>query len=166
MGRDLTHDFFAPTTGTSTARVVESYALENDLCSFTFDAHNAFLHVPEEDLVIVEAPREFRDQQASVGRPWNCDWRMLRTLYGRRSAAQTWTEWIANELSVKTIETKTLWLQERLRDKLLAIVKVAGKINVADVGTKNLKPLVFFEHCKRLGLRHAKLGGELRQLGL
>ena len=68
--------------------------------------------------------------------------------------------------SVKTIETKTLWLQERLRDKLLAIVKVAGKINVADVGTKNLKPLVFFEHCKRLGLRHAKLGGELRQLGL
>jgi hypothetical protein len=55
-GRDLTHDFFAPTTGTSTARVVDSYALENGLGTFTFDAHNAFLHVPEEDLVIVEAP--------------------------------------------------------------------------------------------------------------
>ena len=68
--------------------------------------------------------------------------------------------------SVKTLETKTLWLQEKLRDKLLAIVKVAGKVNVADVGTKMLKAPTFFEHCKRLGLRHAKLGGELRQLGL
>ena len=67
--------------------------------------------------------------------------------------------------SVKTIETKTLWLQERLRDKLLTIVKVAGKINVADVGTKNLKPPVFYEHCRRLGLRHARCGSEFRQLG-
>jgi hypothetical protein len=91
-------------------------------------------------------------------------WQLRITLHSDSSGAIA----IAQRLgvgSVKTTETKTLWLQERLRQKLLHTVKVAGKINVADVGTKMLKPPTFFEHCKRLGLRHARCGGELRQIG-
>ena len=41
--------------------------------------------------------------------------------------------------SVKTLEAKTLWLQEKIRERGIGVLKVGTLDNVADVGTKRLK---------------------------
>ena len=97
-GGDTSRDFFAPTTGGSTSRAIDIYAVENGLHTFTFDASSAFLHVPESDLVIVVPPDVFIENEIRQGRRGDCFWRMRRTLYGRRSAAMSWVERISGEL--------------------------------------------------------------------
>ena len=88
FNNDNSCEFFAATTGGSTSRVIDTYAVEEGLVRFTFDASNAFLHVVERDFVVVKPPPGFvQAHYVSNGRD-DCLWRVLRTLYGRRAAAQ------------------------------------------------------------------------------
>jgi len=50
-----TVDFFAPASSSATPRVIDAYALEFNLATFTFDASDAFLHVPEREYVLVKS---------------------------------------------------------------------------------------------------------------
>jgi len=97
-GGDSTVDFFAPATGGSTSRIILIYALFEGLWTFIFDASSAFLHVPEIEFVVVNPPQEYLDAEVAAGRRGDCLWRMRRTLYGRRGAAQAWTTWLSGEL--------------------------------------------------------------------
>ena len=92
------YEFFAPTTSSATLRVIDVYALEERLPRFVFDASAAFLHVPEREFVVCDPPAEWKEQRAKAGHDSDELWIMLRTLYGRRPAAQAWTEWLASDL--------------------------------------------------------------------
>ena len=72
-----------------------------NLARFTFDARRAFLHVPEKEYVIVTPPAEWIEMRAEAGLDVAVCWRMLKTLYGRRVAAQAWTDFLANILQTE-----------------------------------------------------------------
>ncbi|CAK0822283.1 unnamed protein product [Prorocentrum cordatum] len=58
---------------------------------------------------------------------------------------------------VRHLEVRTLWLQAKVRDKKLAVVKQAGETNLADVGTKALTSQRF--HWLRAQLERRPLAG-------
>jgi len=93
-----TVDFFAPTSSPATSRVLDVKCLVENICAFTFDARRAFLHVPEKEYILVHPPAEWIEARQRAGLDTNVYWRMLKTLYGRRCAAQEWTNYLADVL--------------------------------------------------------------------
>ena len=66
--------------------------------------------------------------------------------------------------SVKTLETKTLWLQEKIRERGIGVLKVGTRDNVADVGTKCLKGDRIAFLLKMIGFLRISSSLELRAL--
>ena len=100
-------DFFAATSSSLAGRFIDGWILEHDLCAFILDASSAFLHVPEHENVVVDPPEEWLDAHVANGGSRDVYWRMLKTLYGRRSAAKAWTEWLADALVAMGLEQNT-----------------------------------------------------------
>jgi len=95
----VTSEYFAPTTSPATARALDAIALALGLARFTFDARRAFLHVPESEYILTNPPEEWMAWRRSKGLSTTVYWRMLKTLYGRRSAPQQWTDFLAEKLT-------------------------------------------------------------------
>ena len=55
---------------------------------------------------------------------------------------------------VRHLEVRTLWLQSKVREKKLAVVKQDGATNIADIGTKVLATSRFTELRRDLGREH------------
>ena len=53
---------------------------------------------------------------------------------------------------IRQIATSTLWLQSAVGEARIALAKVAGTANPADLGTKVLSGTVLTNHLKRCGL--------------
>ena len=66
--------------------------------------------------------------------------------------------------AVKTLERKTLWVQERVAEKKLEIRRIAGEKNGADIGTKSLKQPRLWDLAASLGLRRVGSSWEIRSL--
>ena len=96
-------EFFAVTSSSNHGRFIDYIALEQDLVSWTFDCSRAFLHIVEKERITVDAPPEWLSWHRSQGRYLeDYVWRMKKTLYGRRSAPQGWTLWLAELLRTRT----------------------------------------------------------------
>ena len=76
-------------------------------------------------------------------------WRLRVALYLDSSAARG----MACKIGIgrmRTVEVRTLWLQEKVKRKLITINCVKGEQNVADIGTKGLSAdrlLLLARHC-------------------
>ena len=90
----VTSEFFAPTTGVSTARVLDIIGAKLGMKHFGIDASNAFLHVPVDSslCLFVEAPEEWQTKHDPDKKQV---WQLQRWLYGMRGAPQAWIEWMA-----------------------------------------------------------------------
>ena len=64
-------------------------------------------------------------------------WRLRINLYMDSSAARGMAAKIGIG-KMRTVEIRTLWLQEKVRKKALAVFRVRGEQNVADIGTTGL----------------------------
>ena len=60
--------------------------------------------------------------------------------------------------AVKHLETRWLWLQERVRAKQVEVERVRGVFNPADLGTKILSGDKIVELCRSIGLGERILG--------
>jgi len=100
-GNDTSMEYFAATSTPLVARVIDVWIIELLLLAFLFDASSAFLHVPELEDVTVDPPQEWLDR---VKAPPGTVWKMKKTLYGRRSAASAWTNWLAGVLVAMGLE--------------------------------------------------------------
>jgi hypothetical protein len=56
---------------------------------------------------------------------------------------------------LRHINVRYLWLQEKVRDKELEVLKVPGSDNPADLFAKNLDALTMWKHVERLGFHSA-----------
>ena len=54
--------------------------------------HRAFLHLEQDELVLVDLLRMWNDAKAAAGRDPAKSWRMKRVLYGRTKAPREWLE--------------------------------------------------------------------------
>ena len=73
-------------------------AIRNHQKTFVLDGTCAFLHVEEEEDVVVTPPIEWTGQQHKLGHGSKQVWRMLNTLYGRRAAPRRWMAWFTKLL--------------------------------------------------------------------
>ena len=92
-------DLFAPASGHGTSRIIDHIALRERLQCFEADAVCAFLNAAEEALVYVAAPRELLQRRDRAGQRTDVVMRSKMKLYGRRDAAQGWTEHLAAVLT-------------------------------------------------------------------
>ena len=63
---------------------------------------------------------------------------------------------IANRLGlgrVRHLHTQYLWVQQKVKEKVLQIAKISGHSNTADLGTKYLDRENFERHRRALGIR-------------
>ena len=97
-------DFFAAATSALAGRFIDAWILTMALCGFILDASSAFLHVPEKEHIVVDPPQEWLEAHVANGGSRDVYWLMLKTLYGRRSAAKAWTEWLAEVLIAMGLE--------------------------------------------------------------
>ena len=88
-------DVFAPASTPNTGRVVDYIAVKMGWPTFTLDASRAFWQVIQEELCYVRPPAEW--YRTWTG-PQNVVWKMLRWLYGQRTAPGAWTEHLAKEI--------------------------------------------------------------------
>ncbi|CAK0871316.1 unnamed protein product, partial [Prorocentrum cordatum] len=64
---------------------------------------------------------------------------------------------------IRHLEVRTLWLQAKVRDKKLAVVKQAGETNLADIGTKALASQRFHWLRGQLGRRPLEGADEIEE---
>ena len=85
-----TDEFFAQATMMSTGRLVDALACKRWHSRMILDVHWAFLHLTEEETVLVEPPLEWQESERAAGRDPTRLWRMKKILYGRRKAPKEW----------------------------------------------------------------------------
>ncbi len=59
---------------------------------------------------------------------------------------------------IRHLEVRTLWLQAKVREKKIAVIKQAGETNIAVIGTKALTTARFEEMRPGLGQRSTSSG--------
>eukprot|EP00971_Amphidinium_carterae_P037490 737254-Amphidinium_carterae.1 len=98
-----TDEYFAPTTSSTTSRILDVYAVKKGHFHFELDASNAFLHTPcaEDEVIYIEPPDQWLQMhaeslKASVG--LDCVWRMHKMINGLRRGPQAWLEWASRVL--------------------------------------------------------------------
>ena len=87
--------FFAPTTSTSTSRILDAIASKMQWFHFEADASNAFLHAPVGDAdnpIYADPPVEWHE---ATGISREFCWKVHRALYGLRQAPQAWLRWLS-----------------------------------------------------------------------
>jgi len=65
---------------------------------------------------------------------------------------------------VRTLETRTLWLQGKAKDGLVKVMAISGKKNPADLGTKALGAQRILTLAAKAGVVVAAKGESVRQL--
>ena len=64
---------------------------------------------------------------------------------------------------IRHLEVRTLWLQAKVREKKIAVIKQAGETNIADIGTKALATARFEEMRSGLGRRSTTSGDNIEE---
>ena len=64
---------------------------------------------------------------------------------------------------IRHLEVRTLWLQAKVREKKIAVVKQAGETNIADIGTKALATARFQEMRSGIGRRSTSSGDHIEE---
>ena len=75
-------DFFAATSSSLAGRFIDAWILCNGLCAFILDASSAFLHVPEQELIVVDPPAEWKAARRAAGLPDDVRGRLKKQLPG------------------------------------------------------------------------------------
>jgi hypothetical protein len=101
---DLTDDHFAPGTTSPTHRLVDFMAAKRGHAKLIADFSRAFLHVVEDELIYVKPPEIWLADRRAKGLSDQVWWRMKKVLYGRRKAAQYWTELLASIMTEFSLE--------------------------------------------------------------
>ena len=85
-----TDEFFAQATTMTTGRMVDALACKRRHSRMILDVHRAFLHLIEDETVLVEPPLEWQEAEPAAGRDPTRLWLMKKILYGRRKAPKEW----------------------------------------------------------------------------
>eukprot|EP00971_Amphidinium_carterae_P352935 6492776-Amphidinium_carterae.1 len=103
--KNQTVEFFAPSSTTSTSRLLDAIAVKRGCLHFEIDAECAFLHTPvgdERDPIYIEAAPEWIEEHseelAKVGVS-DPVWKMLKMINGLRDAPQAWINFAAKVLT-------------------------------------------------------------------
>ena len=64
---------------------------------------------------------------------------------------------------IRHLEVRTLWLQAKVREKKIAVIRQAGETNIADIGTKALATARFEEMRSGLGRRSTTSGDDIEE---
>ena len=85
-------ELFASTSSLASARLLLAVAVEKKLAVYTADVKGAFLNadVPQEQMLYGHAPPEWQPKDLTDGRP--VAWKLLKSLYGLRTAPRRWQE--------------------------------------------------------------------------
>ena len=70
----------------ATNRLIDVVATRRMHSLLRMDIHRAFLHLQQDELVLVDPPRIWKDAKATAGRDSAKLWRMKRVLYGGTKA--------------------------------------------------------------------------------
>ena len=73
-------------------------------------------------------------------------------IHSDSSTANSLTDRLGAGQRTKHIDTRYLWIQERVQDGDLSMKKVLTAKNFANVGTKPVPASVLLQHCKFAGL--------------
>ena len=91
-----TGEFFAQATTMSTGRLVDAIAAHHRGSRMILDVHRAFLHLPEDEVVVIEPPGEWKRREEQAGRDPTRLWLTKKVLYGRRKAPRCWLGFFAS----------------------------------------------------------------------
>eukprot|EP00971_Amphidinium_carterae_P010713 211639-Amphidinium_carterae.3 len=89
-------DPFAATTSSNTARLIDGIAVCKKQPTFTSHATKAYLQVPEEELIYVKPPEEYRELLRERGLREDLCWQMTKVIYGRRTTATKWVHHVSS----------------------------------------------------------------------
>ena len=103
-GDEAMYDAFAPSSTTSTGRIIDYLSLKNSYHTFTADVTNAYFHVDEDEECYVDPPAEWLEQQAALENPTSVLWRLRKQLYGRRRAGTRWVDFMAEHLAEQSFD--------------------------------------------------------------
>ena len=87
-----TDQFYAQATTMTTNRLVDVLATKRGHGRLIMDIHRAFLHLVEDELVLVEPPDIWKQEEIAAGRDGTQLWRTKKILYGGRKAPKAWLD--------------------------------------------------------------------------
>ena len=87
-------DLFAPSTSSSTSRIIDVITVKRGWKTAIGDATTAFFHADEEEECYVDPPKDWLADQENQ----QVMWRLRKQLPGRRKAPQAWIDFIADTL--------------------------------------------------------------------
>lgn len=94
IARTLSQEYFAATPTPASIRLVLALADALGWDVQTADMITAFLHAPVSEEIYVEPPKEDRMRQHDM-KDLDYVWKLLKALYGRRSAPKVFQQWFA-----------------------------------------------------------------------
>jgi len=89
---------FAASSQPSSGRIIDFIGLKRRWLPFEIDAESAYLNVPETEECYMRPPKEWIDNEERQKRDTDVVWKLLKMLYGRRTAGQAWVEWFSEKL--------------------------------------------------------------------
>ena len=83
-----TDEYYAKAETIATNRLIDVVATRRMHSQLRMDIHRAFLHLQQDELVLVDPPRIWKDAKATAGRDSAKLWRTKRVLYGGTKAPE------------------------------------------------------------------------------
>ena len=97
-GDETMYDVFAPSSTSSTGRVIDYMSFQKSYYTFTPDVTDAYFHVDEDAECHMDPLAERLDQQAALRNSTSVLCRLRKHLYGRRRAGTRWVDFKAERL--------------------------------------------------------------------